>query len=438
LIDKEKIGMAQFVTAKEAVTHIKSGDRVMLAHSVGEPPTLVRAMVENYQAYENVEVMHMLALGPCEYCKPEYAGHFRHKSLFAGPAARNAIDEARADYVPNFFSEAPRLLKEGYLPVDVALITVSPPDKHGYCTYGVSTDYTKPLAESAKLVIAQVNKNMPRTFGDTLIHINDIDFAVEADDPLYGMAPVAIKELEQKIGDYCASLVPDGGCLQLGIGGIPNAVLAALDDKNDLGIHSEMFSDGALKLIKNGNINNLKKKIHVGKSAVTFLNGTKELYDYADDNPSVEFYTVDYINNPTVIGQNDKVVSINGGLSVDLQGQLIAHNLNKDHIISGAGGFVDFVRGSSFSKGGIAICAMPSTGARGKISRIEMEFDVGRPITLSYFESHYIVTEYGIANMRGADLRQRARQLIGIAHPDFRDELKEYYEKKFREKYPRD
>jgi 4-hydroxybutyrate CoA-transferase len=428
--------MAQFVTAKEAVTHIKSGDRVMLAHSVGEPPILVKAMVENYKAYENVEVMHLLALGPCEYCKPEYTGHFRHRSLFAGPAARSAIDEGRADYVPTFFFETPRLITDGYLPVDVAMITVSPPDKHGYCTYGISTDYTKPLAESAKLVLAQVNKNMPRTFGDTLIHIDDIDYAVEADDDLYGMAPVPIKELEQKIGDNCASLIGDGACLQLGIGGIPNAVLAALGDKNDMGIHSEMFSDGALKLIKNGNINNTRKKIHVGKSAVTFLNGTKELYEYVDDNPSVEFYTVDYINNPFVIGQNDNVVSVNGGLSVDLTGQVVAHNISRDRVISGAGGFVDFVRGSSASKGGISIIAMPSTGAGGKASRIEKEFLAGRPVTLTSFESHYIVTEYGVANMRGTDLRNRAQQLINIAHPDFRDELREYYELKFREKCP--
>lgn len=427
--------MAQFVTAQEAVQHIKSGDRVVLAHSIGEPQTLVKAMVENYKAYEDVEICHLLALGPCEYTKPEMKGHFRHNSLFAGPSARAALAENRADFTPAFFYEAPRFFREGYLPVDVAMITVSPPDKHGYCTYGVSTDYTKAAAECAKIVLAQVNKNMPRTFGDTTIHLEDIDFAVEADDELYGVKPITLTEVEERIGANCASLIQDGACLQLGIGGIPDAVLHYLDEKNDMGIHSEMLSDGILKLIKKGNINNLKKQIHRGKSTVTFLNGSKALYDYVDDNPSVEFYPVDYVNDPHVISQNNNVASVNSALSVDLMGQVVADNISQYKPISGAGGFVDFVRGATASQGGISIIAMPSTAAGGKASRIVPEFDAGRPITLTRFESFYIVTEFGIAQMRGRHLRDRARALIEISHPDFRDEMKEFYEKRFQEKY---
>lgn len=426
--------MAKFVTAEEAVKHIKDGDRVVTSHSIGEPQTLVRAMVANYKNYKDVEVSHLLALGPCEYTNPEMKGHLRHNSLFAGPGCRKALAERRADFTPAFFGEAPHFY-EKYLPVDVAMITVSPPDKHGYCTFGVAVDYSKPAAESAKIVIAQINKNMPRTFGDTVIHIDDIDFAVEADDELYGAKPIALTELEEKIGANCASLVKDGSCLQLGIGGIPDAVLHYLTEKNDMGIHSEMLSDGILKLIQAGNINNSKKQIHKGKSVVTFLNGSKHLYEYVDDNPSVEFYPVNYTNNPYVIAQNDNMVSINAALSVDLMGQIVADNIDQIRQMSGAGGFVDFVRGATASKNGISIVAMPSTAAGGAASRIVTELDKGRPITLTRFESFYVVTEYGIALLRGQNLRQRARALIEISHPNFRDEMKAFYEERFQEKY---
>lgn len=426
--------MAKFVTAEEAVKHIKDGDRVVLAHSIGEPQALVRAMVANYKNYKNVEVSHLLALGPCDYTKPEMEGHLRHNSLFAGPGCRTALAERRADFTPAFFGEAPHFY-EKYLPVDVAMVTVSPPDKHGYCTFGVATDYSKPAAESAKIVIAQINKNMPRTFGDTMIHLDDIDFAVEADDELYGAKSIELTEIEDKIGANCASLVKDGACLQLGIGGIPNAVLNYMGDLNDMGIHSEMLSDGILELIKKGNINNSRKQTHVGKSVVTFLNGSKALYDYVDDNPSVEFYPVNYTNNPYVIAQNDNVVSINGALNVDLMGQIVADNIDQVRQMSGAGGFVDFVRGATASKNGISIVAMPSTAAGGKVSRIVPEYEKGRPITLSRFESFYVVTEYGIALLRGKNLRQRARALIEISHPNFRDEMKAFYEERFQEKY---
>lgn len=426
--------MAKFVTAQEAVKHIKDGDRVVLAHSIGEPQTLVRAMVENYENYKNVEVSHLLALGPCDYTKPEMEGHLRHNSLFAGPGCRKALAERRADFTPAFFGEAPHFY-EKYLPVDVAMVTVSPPDKHGYCTFGVATDYSKPAAETAKIVIAQINKNMPRTWGDTMIHLDDIDFAVEADDELYGAKPIPLTPIEDKIGQNCASLVKDGACLQLGIGGIPNAVLNYMGELNDMGVHSEMLSDGILGLIKKGNINNSKKQIHAGKSVVTFLNGSKELYAYVDDNPSVEFYPVSYTNNPYVIAQNDNMASINGAVSIDMMGQIVADNVDQIRQLSGAGGFVDFVRGATASKGGISVVAMPSTAAGGKSSRVVSEFEKGRPVTLTRFESFYAVTEYGIAMLRGKNLRQRARALVEIAHPDFRDDMKAFYEERFMEKF---
>ena len=427
--------MAKFVTAQEAVQHIHSGDRVALAHSVGEPQALVNAMIDNYQAYQNVEIVHMLALGPCKYTKPEMAGHFWHNSLFAGPGSRDAVNEGRADYTPNLFGESPRLFYEGIIPIDVALITLSPPDEKGYCSYGVTVDYTKCITECAKLVIAQINRNMPRTYGDTLVHIDDIDLAVECDEPLFLRPLLPVGEIEEQIGRNCASLIEDGACIQLGIGTIPDAILHFLGDKNDLGVHSEMLCDGALGLLKSGNINNRRKQINNGVSVVTYLYGREELYEYARMNPKLQIFPVNYVNDPRVIGQNDNVVSVNSALSVDLIGQVAADSISADKIFSGAGGFVDFVRGASFSKGGKSIIAMPSTAMGGKASRIVEQFDAGRPITLSRFETHYVVTEYGIAQLRGQTLRQRARALIEIAHPDFRDELKEAYERKFQEAY---
>ena len=427
--------MARFVTAQEAVQYIKSGDRVALAHSVGEPQTLVNAMLENYKAYKDVEICHMLALGPCRYTKPEYAGHFWHNSLFAGPGSRQAVNEARADFTPNLFGESPRLFYEGYLPIDVALITLSPPDDRGYCSYGVTVDYTKCITECAKLVIAQINRRMPRTYGQSLVHIDDIDLAVECDEPLFRRPILPIGDTERKIGAYCASLIDDGACIQLGIGAIPDAILNFLDEKNDLGVHSEMLCDGALGLLQRGNINNTRKNINKGVTVVTYLYGQDALYEYADRNPKIEIHPVDYVNDPRIIGQNDNVVSVNSALSVDLLGQVAADSISADKLFSGAGGFVDFVRGASFSKGGKSIIAMPSTAMGGKASRIVSHFDAGRPITLSRFETHYVVTEYGIAQLRGKSLRQRARSLIEIAHPDFRDELRQVYERNFHESY---
>ena len=428
--------MAKFVTAQEAVQYIHSGDRVALAHSVGEPQALVNAMLDNYQAYQQVEICHMLALGPCKYTRPEMAGHFWHNSLFAGPGSRDAVNEGRADYTPNLFGESPRLFYEGFLPIDVALITLSPPDERGYCSYGVTVDYTKCITECAKLVIAQINRYMPRTYGDTLVHIDDIDLAVECDEPLFHRPILPVGEIEERIGQHCASLIEDGAAIQLGIGTIPDAILHFLGEKNDLGVHSEMLCDGALGLLKAGNINNSRKQINKGVSVVTYLYGRDELYEYAHLNPKLQIFPVNYVNDPRIIGQNGNVVSVNSALSVDLIGQVAADAISADKIFSGAGGFVDFVRGASFSKGGKSIIAMPSTAMGGKASRIVDQFEAGRPVTLSRFETHYVVTEYGIAQLRGKTLRQRAQALIAIAHPSFRDQLKEAYERRFKEPYP--
>lgn len=418
--------------ASEAVKHIKSGDRVVVGHAAGEPQAIVKAMVDNYQAYEKVEIMHMVAMGKSEYAQPSMEKHFIHNALFVGATTRAAVAEGRGDYTSSFFFEIPRLFKKKIVPVDVALIQVSPPDDHGYCSYGINCDYTKPAAESAELVIAQVNKNMPRTLGDSFIHVNDIDFIVESDNELIELMPPKIGEVEQKIGEYCASLVEDGSTLQLGIGAIPDAVLSMLTEKKDLGVHSEMLSDGILKLIENGNITNQSKSINKGKTVVTFLMGTRKLYDFVHNNPSVMVCPVEYVNNPFTIAQNYKMVSINSAIQVDLMGQVAAETMGYKQF-SGTGGQVDFVRGASLAEDGKSIIALPSTAAKGTISRIMPILDEGAAVTTSRNDVQYVVTEYGIADLRGKTLRDRARALIQIAHPDFRDMLYEKAKEKFKQ-----
>lgn len=426
--------MAKYVSAEEAVQHIKSGDRVVFSHACGEPLHVVDAMVKNCQAYENVEIVHLLAMGKGEYTKPGMEKHFRHNSLFAGASTRDAINENRADYTPVFFTETPRLFRSGLLPVDVALISVTPPDAHGYCSFGVATDYSKCAAECAKIVIAQLNDRMPRTFGDCFIHIDDIDFAVEHSEQIIELKPPTIGDIESKIGENCAALIQDGATLQLGIGAIPDAVLSFLGTKNDLGIHSEMISDGVLKLVEQGNINNKRKNLNNGKFIVTFLMGTQKLYDFADNNPTLHMHPVDYVNSPVIIGQNDNMVGINSALQVDMMGQVAADTVGH-RIYSGVGGQVDFVRGCSYSKGGISIIALPSTAGGGKFSRIVPQFEAGRYVTTTRNDVHYIVTEYGAALMRGQTLKQRGRNLIEIAHPDFRAPMIEEWEKRFASKF---
>lgn len=417
------------VTAQEAVTHIKSGHRVVVAHACGEPTHILDAMLQNAAAYEDVEIVHMVAMGKCEYCKPEYSRNFRHNTFFVGGGSRDAIADGRGDFTPSFFFEVPRLFEKA-MPVDVALVTVTPPDAGGRCSLGVSVDYTLAAVKQAKYVIAQVNSKMPWTNGTSTVSVEDIDCFVPFDAPIIPLQPPKIGPVEEAIGRYCAGLVQDGDTLQLGIGAIPDAVLLFLKEKRDLGIHSEMFSDGVVELVEAGVITNKRKNLHPGKSVAAFLMGTQRLYDYVDNNPDVEMYPVDYVNDPRIIAQMDNMVSINSCVQVDLMGQVASESVGLKQI-SGVGGQVDFVRGVSMSRGGRSIIAMPSTAAKGSISKIVALLDQGAAVTTSRNDVDYIVTEYGVAHLKGHTLRQRAEALIRIAHPDFRADLCEEFEKRF-------
>ena len=420
----EEIYRSRLTTAEEAVTHIRSGDRVVLGHAAGEPTCLTDAMVRNAAAYRDVEIDHMLVLGDCAYCHPEYAENFRHNALFVSPPAREAVENGRADFTPTFFYRAPRLFET---------VQVTPPDENGICSLGISVDYTLAAVKNAKLVIAQVNDQMPRTRGGSSVRVEDIDLFVEHSVPILELAPPKIGPMEEAIGNYCASLINDGDTLQLGIGAIPDAVLSFLRHKKDLGIHSEMFSDGVVDLMERGVINNSRKTLHHGISVANFLMGTKRLYDFIDNNPQVEVYPVEHVNDPVVIAQNDNMVCINSCVQVDLMGQVASESIGLKQI-SGVGGQVDFVRGAAMSKNGRSIMAMPST-VKGKASKIVPVLDEGSAVTTSRNDVDYVVTEYGIAHLTGKTLRQRARALIEIAHPDFREALQAEYERRFHEKY---
>ena len=419
-------------TAKEAISHIHSGDRVVVAHACAEPVILTDAMTEAAEKYEwkEIEVVHMVAMGKAGYCAPEMSAHFRHNALFVGGSTRKAVEEGRADFTPVFFSEVPDLLRND-MHVNAVLMQVSAPDEHGYCSLGVSCDYTKAAAECADIRIAQVNANMPRVLGDNFIHISKLDYIVPEDTELIELQPPKIGEVQKKIGENIASLVKDGDCLQLGIGAIPDAVLMFLKDKKDLGIHSEMFSDGVVDLIQAGVITNKCKQIDQGQCVATFLMGTRKLYDFVDNNPMVQMKPVDIVNDPRVICQNDNVVSINSCVEVDLMGQVCSESVGLKQI-SGVGGQVDFVRGANMSKGGRTIMAMPATAAKGTISKIVPLLAEGAAVTTSRCDVDYVVTEYGIAKLHGCTLKERARQLIHIAAPEFRESLKQEYENRFR------
>ena len=419
-------------TPAQAVQQIKSGQRVVVAHACGEPSIILDALVANAAQYENVEIIHMVAMGKAAYCQPQYDKNFHHNAFFLGGSTRAAAAEGRVDFTPVYFSEIPGLLREDLRP-NVTLLQCSPPDAHGYVSLGVSVDYTKPAAEASDLIIAQVNQNMPRTLGDSFLHVTQIGCLVEADTPVIELAPPKIGDVERAIGENVASLVRDGDTLQLGIGAIPDAVLLFLKEKNDLGIHTEMFSDGVVELVEAGVITNKAKTLPRGQSVATFLMGTRRLYDYVNNNPAVVMYPVDYVNDPYVIGQNDNLVSINSCVQVDIMGQVVSTSAGLRQI-SGVGGQVDFVRGANLSKGGRAIMAMPSTTGKGKISKIVPFLDQGSAVTTTRNEVNYVITEYGIAKLKGKSLRQRAEALIRIAHPDFRDELTA----EFRRRYPRD
>ena len=411
-------------TAPEAVAKVRSGQRVFIGSGAAEPQLLVKALADRGQELADTQITHILTLGVAPYADPKLEDGFRHNALFIGPNVRDAVAEGRADFTPVFLSEVPRLFRRGKMPIDVALIQVSPPDEHGYCSYGVSVDVTKAGAESAKHVVAEVNPNMPRTLGDCFIHIDQIETLVPSDVPILEVPSGKIDKVAKRIGQHIADLIQDGSTLQLGIGTIPDAVLSCLGDKKDLGIHSEMLSDGVIDLVESGVINGSRKNIHNGKIVVSFVLGTRRLYDFVDNNPMCEFHPSEFTNDPFRIAQNDRVVAINSALQVDLTGQVCADSLGT-YFYSGIGGQVDFIRGASRSHQGRPIIALPSTAAGGKVSRITPTLTPGAGVVTSRGDVHYVVTEYGIADLHGKTIRERAMALIHIAHPDHREQLME-------------
>jgi acyl-CoA hydrolase/GNAT superfamily N-acetyltransferase len=411
-------------TPQEAVTKVRSGQRVFIGSGAAEPQLLVKALSDRGPELADTQITHILTLGVAPYADPKLEDGFRHNALFIGPNVREAVAEGRADFTPVFLSEVPRLFRRGKMPIDVALIQVTPPDEHGYCSYGVSVDVTKAGAESAKHVVAEVNPNMPRTLGDCFIHVDQIDTLVPSDVPILEVPAGKIDKVAKRIGQHIADLIQDGSTLQLGIGTIPDAVLSCLGDKKDLGIHSEMLSDGVIDLVESGVINGSRKKIHTGKIVVSFVLGTRRLYDFVDNNPMCEFHPSEFTNDPFRIAQNDRVVAINSALQVDLTGQVCADSLGT-YFYSGIGGQVDFIRGASRSHQGRPIIALPSTASGGKVSRITATLTPGAGVVTSRGDVHYVVTEYGIADLHGKTIRERAMALIHIAHPDHREQLME-------------
>ncbi|MBI1751662.1 MAG: acetyl-CoA hydrolase/transferase family protein [Acidobacteria bacterium] len=416
-------------TAQEALAAVKSGDRVVVGHAAGAPTELLKALVAQKDRLRGVEMVHMLCLGDGGYLAEGMEQHFRFNGIFVGANNRKAVEENRGDYTPCFFHEFPSLFKK-QLPVDVALVQVTRPNAEGFCSFGVSCDYTKPAAELAKIVIAEANDRMPFIGGDNLIHVSKLHHIVETSCPILELPLPKIGEVEKKLGEYCATLVEDGSTLQLGIGAIPDAVLMFLKDKKDLGVHSEMFSDGLIDLVEQGVVNGSQKSIHKGELVATFLMGSQRLYDFVNNNPQVKMHPVSHVNHPTVVMQNHKMVCINSCIEVDLMGQVASESIGLKQF-SGVGGQVDFVRGASMAVDGKSIIAVPSTAAGGKVSRIVPFLAHGAAVSTSRNDVDYIVTEYGIASLKGKTLRQRAQSLIGIAHPDFRAGLAEEFERRF-------
>ncbi|HSN93139.1 MAG TPA: acetyl-CoA hydrolase/transferase C-terminal domain-containing protein [Anaeromyxobacteraceae bacterium] len=413
--------MSRTVSAEKAVSVVKSGDRVFVHSVAAAPSRLVAALTARAPELRVVEVVSLHTEGEAPYAAPELAKSFRPNALFVGPNLRAAVAEGRADYLPVFLSEVPALFHSGVLPLDVALIHVSPPDRHGYCSLGVSVDVTRAAVQTARTVIAQVNPRMPRTHGDGLIHVDEIDTLVEVDDPIHELPPHEVSEAERAIGRHCAELVEDGATVQIGIGAIPQATVSALSDHHRLGIHTEMLSDGVLDLVEKGVVTGETKRVHPGKIVAGFAFGTRRLYDFLDDNPLVALLDMAYVNDTAVIRRNPKVTAINSAIEVDLTGQVCADSIG-DRQYSGVGGQMDFIRGAALSEGGKPIIALRSTTSGGE-TRIVPYLKPGAGVVTTRAHVHFVVTEYGIADLFGKNLRQRAAALIAIAHPSHRDAL---------------
>jgi len=416
---------AKRMTAREALSKIHSGSRVFLGSGCAEPQHLLAALVELGGAsgqLHDVEIVHMLTVGPALHTAQQFDRNFRHNAFFVGPSVRQAVYEGQADYTPIFLSQIPALLRTGRMPIDVALVQVSPPDRYGFCSFGVSVEAHHAAVEAAEYVVAQVNPQMPRTLGDSFVHIDQLDAIVEYEEPLLEVQFDPPDEVAHAIARHISRLVENGSTLQIGIGSIPNAVLQYLTDKKDLGIHTEMFSDGVIDLIEAGVVNNSRKTFHPGKVVAAFCVGTRRLYDYIDENPMFEFHPTDHTSSPINIARNYKMVAINTALEVDITGQVCADSLGH-YIYSGIGGQADFIRGAAMAPDGKPIIALPSTARNGTVSRIVAELSPGAGVVTTRGDVHYIATEYGVAYLHGKSLRQRALSLIAIAHPKFREEL---------------
>jgi 4-hydroxybutyrate CoA-transferase len=422
-------------SAEEALWAVQSGMRVYIQPGCAEPETLVEALMKRAPFVRDVEVVHLLTLGCADYVAPEMEGHFRHNAFFIGGNVRAAVNDGRADYTPIYLSEVENLFECGAMPLDVALIQVSPPDAHGFCSFGVGVDTTLTAARCARHVVAQVNDRMPRTFGDSFIHVGQVHAFVESSRPLCELPAPEISGLHMAIAKNVASLIDDGAVIQTGIGGIPDAVLPLLMDRKDLGVHTELVSDGVIPLVEAGVINGVRKNFKPRKIILGFALGTRKLFDFVDNNSIFEFHPNAYTNDPALIARNDNMIAINSALQVDLTGQVCSDSLGT-YFYSGIGGQVDFLRGASHSRGGKPIIALPSTARNGEVSRIVPTLTPGAGVVTSRGLVHYIVTEYGVAYLHGKTIRERAKALIEISHPKFRDELYEYCERTKWLNYP--
>ena len=413
----------RIVSAEEAVTGIRSGDQVYLHCAAATPSVLLDALVARAPELHDVGVIHLHCEGPGPHLAPEMAGHFRHRALFIGPNARAAVNQGRADFVPVFLSDVPRLFDSGAMPLDAVFVNATPPDSHGFCSLGVSVEAMHAAVRAARTVIVQLNPAMPRTLGESFIHVDEIDLAVEVDVPPYGHPIGPIGEIERRIGEHVADLVPDGATLQLGIGAIPAATALALRDKRDLGVHTEMFTDSIVDLVEAGVVTGVRKERNRGKIVTAFLMGTKRLYDFVDDNPMVEMRSVDFTNDTHVIRSFSRMVAINSAIEVDLTGQVVADSIGH-RLYSGVGGQMDFIRGAALADEGRAVIALPSTAAGGTRSRIVSALAAGAGVVTTRAHVRTVVTEWGTAELFGKSVRERAEALIAIAHPDHRDRLR--------------
>lgn len=429
-IKKDRKGTSQtwkerIISAEEAAGLVKSGQRVFLTGNCSTPIEFLKALVARYKEVRNVEVAQLLGLGPGDYITEDMAEHIRINSLFIAPNLRKPIAKGLADFTPVLLSEVPKLFTTGTLVLDIAVIQVSPPDAHGFCSYGVEVGVSKTAAETAGIVIAEINPNMPRTLGDSFIHVDKINYFIEVDYQLPELHPPEPDPVQDRIASHIAELIPDGATLQLGIGGIPDAVLRRLTGHANLGVHTELFSDGVMDMIEKGVINNSMKSIHPGKVVAGFILGTRKLYDYIHDNPIFEIHPTAYVNDPFVIAQNYKMVSINSALEVDLTGQVCADSIGS-MFYSGAGGQLDFVRGAARSDGGMTFIALPSTTKNDTISRIVPQLKPGAGVVTNRYDVHFIATEYGVADLWGRKISERVHALVNIAHPNFREDLLRY------------